>query len=55
MFKSKRVVWFEYVMRMDDYTLEFLRELCCGRQKLEGLRGKKWIEDVKEDMKIMGI
>ena len=54
--KSRRIAWLGHVMRMDDKRTpkRILDWKPLGR-RIRGRPRKRWIEDIEEDMKIMGI
>ena len=54
--KSKRMAWLGHVMRMEGKRIpkRVLEWKPTGRRK-RGRPRKRWIEDIEEDMQIMGI
>ena len=54
--KSRRIAWLGHVMRMDDKrTLKRVLQWKPIGSRIRGRPRKRWIVDIKEDMKIMGI
>ena len=54
--KSRRIAWLGHVMRMDENrTLKRVLEWKTIGRRIRGRPGKRWFEDVKEDMQRMGI
>ena len=54
--KSRRTVWLEHVMRMDDKRKpKRILEWKPVGTRIRGRPRKRWIVDIEEDMLIMGI
>jgi len=54
--KSRRIAWLGHVMRMDDKrTPKRILEWKPVSRRIRGRPSKRWIIDIKEDKKIMGI
>jgi hypothetical protein len=53
--KSRRIAWLGHVMRMDDKrTPKRILEWKTIGTRIRGRPRKRWIVDIKEDMKIIG-
>ena len=52
--KSKRIAWLGHVMRMEKKPKRVLEWKPIGRRN-KGRPRKSWIEDIKEDIQLMGI
>jgi hypothetical protein len=54
--KSRRVAWLGHVMRMDEKRIpkRILEWKPIGR-RIRGRPRKRWIEDIEEDVQMMGI
>jgi hypothetical protein len=54
--KSRRVAWLGHVMRIDEKrTPKRILEWKPIGKRLRGRPRKRWIEDIKDDIQIMGI
>jgi len=54
--KSKRMAWLGYVKRMEGKRIpKRVLECTLKCRRYRGRRRKRWIEDIEEDIEIMGI
>jgi len=54
--KSKRMAWLGYVKRMEGKRIpKRVLEWTLKCRRYRGRRRKRWIEDIEEDIEIMGI
>ena len=54
--KSRRIAWLGHVMRMDEKRIpkRVLEWKPIGR-RIRGRPGKRWVEDIEEDIQALGI
>jgi hypothetical protein len=54
--KSRRIAWLGHVMRMDEKrTPKGILEWKSIGRRIRGIPRKRWIEDIEDDVQIMGI
>jgi hypothetical protein len=54
--KSRRIAWLGHVMQMDEKrTPERILEWKPVGRRIRGRPRKRWIEDIEEDIEVMGI